>query len=89
MVQLTYFCTMANNDLPTYAIIELLIRLGEIEPLIGNYQEHIPHEYGIVVKTTSGHINFNRGLVMQQLADPTLIDQQELTVIASLFKRNN
>lgn len=77
---------MSKDSLPTYAIVELLIRLEDINPLIGSYKDHVPHEYGVMVKTTNGHINFSRQLVMQQFNNPGLIDATELKAVAELFK---
>lgn len=79
---------MSKDTLPTYAIVELLIRLAEFDALIGDYKDHIPHEYGVMVKTTNGHINFSRQLVMQQFNNPVLITNEELAAVAAGFKRS-
>jgi len=77
---------MSKDDLPTYAIVELLIRLSEEYPLIGNYKDHAFHEYGIIVKTTNGHINLPVSLVLQQFNKPGLITKAELNTVANYFK---
>lgn len=87
MKRLTYFCRMSNNDLPTYAIVELLIRLYEHNPAVGTYKDHILHESGVMVKTTNGHINFSHPLVQQQFNNPELITESELANVALQFKK--
>lgn len=78
---------MSKDDLPTYAIVELLIRLSEINPLIGAYKDHAFHEHGIIVKTANGHINFAFPLVAQQFNEPHLITREELSAVAAYFIR--
>ncbi|WP_295773053.1 hypothetical protein [uncultured Mucilaginibacter sp.] len=77
---------MSKDTLPTYAIVELLIRLADFNASIGDYKDHIPHEFGVMVKTTKGHINFSRQLIMQQFNNPALIDEPQLKEVALLFK---
>jgi len=78
---------MSKDTLPTYAIVELLIRLEEFNTLIGDYKDHIPHEYGVMVKTTNGHINFSRELITRQFNNPTIITRPELIAVAASFKQ--
>jgi len=78
---------MSKDTLPTYAIVELLIRLEEFNALIGDYKDHIPHEYGVMVKTTNGHINFSRELIARQFNNPTIITRPELITVAASFKQ--
>ncbi|MVN89705.1 hypothetical protein [Mucilaginibacter aquatilis] len=77
---------MSKDTLPTYAIVELLIRLADFNASIGAYKDHIPHEFGVMVKTTNGHINFSRQLILQQFNNPALIDEPQLKEVALLFK---
>ncbi|MBS7564632.1 hypothetical protein KHS38_09455 [Mucilaginibacter sp. Bleaf8] len=78
---------MPKDDLPTYAIVELLIRLSEFNAQIGNYKDHSTHDGGVVVLTSRGHINFPRSIVMQQFNDPEMITRGELLSIADTFKK--
>lgn len=78
---------MPKDDLPTYAIVELLIRLSEFNTQIGNYKDHSEHDDGVVVITSRGHINFPRSMVMQQFNDPEMITRGELLSIADTFKQ--
>jgi hypothetical protein len=78
---------MPKDDLPTYAIVELLIRLSEFNSQIGNYKDHSIHHDGVVVITSGGHINFPRSMVMQQFTDPDQITKGELISISGTFKK--
>ncbi len=74
-----------KNTLPTYAIVELLIRLSHINPLIGDYKGHAFNEDGVIVKTKHGSIAFSKSLIKQQFDNPEMISDDELTIIASTF----
>ena len=80
---------MPKHDLPTYAIVELLIRLEKFNPSIGDYKNHSVYENGVVVKTSGGNITFTPQLVMQQFELPESITDLELAEIASHFKPVN
>lgn len=77
---------MPRNNLPTYAIVELLIRLSGNYPAIGNYKDHTIYDAGVVVKTSGGTINFPVELVMQQFSEPETISDNDLQEVASSFK---
>jgi hypothetical protein len=76
---------MFKDELPTYAIVELLIRLSDINPQIGNYKDHHIQDSHVIVKTTHGYIRFPHPIVMQQFNNPDLITEQQLTDIAETF----
>jgi hypothetical protein len=86
MAILTYFCRVTKNTLPTYAIVELLIRLSHIDPFIGDYKGHVIYDDGVVIKTTYGSITFAKALIRQQFEDPEKIADVDLVQVASLFK---
>jgi hypothetical protein len=75
-----------NNDLPTYAIVELLMRLASHNEVIGNYKDHKVDDAEVLVKTTGGAIRFPQDLIMQQFKDPELINDQHLMETMSSFK---
>jgi hypothetical protein len=77
---------MTKSNLPTYAIVELLMRLTPHNELIGDYKDHSFYDNGVMVKTTGGTIRFSETLIMQQFQDPELVTDQVLAEIASLFK---
>ncbi|WP_158824776.1 hypothetical protein [Mucilaginibacter lacusdianchii] len=78
---------MPKDDLPTYAIVELLIRLSEFNSHIGNYKDHSTYQDGVVVITSGGHINMPRSMVIQQFNNPENITKGELLSIADTFKK--
>lgn len=80
---------MAEYYLPTYAIIELLVRLEQYNAAIGNYKNHIADDDGVIVKTTRGSIRFPHLLIAQQFETPWLISDVELANTALLFRAVN
>jgi hypothetical protein len=80
---------MHKNNLPTYAIVELLIRLVKHNPSIGDYKNHTIHDTEVIVKTSGGTIRFSQSLIMQQFEEPELITENELANAATLFKAAN
>jgi hypothetical protein len=77
---------MPRNDLPTYAIVELLIRLEKYDHSIGNYKDHAFYDGEVIVKTTAGSIRMPQELVQQQFESPETISDSELTKIATQFR---
>lgn len=77
---------MTKNTLPTYAIVELLIRLSQFNPLVGDYRGHAIYNDGVIVKTTHGSITFTQALIKQQFDDPQVITDAELITVLTLFK---
>lgn len=80
---------MQKNNLPTYAIVELLIRLENHDPAIGDYKNHTVYDNGVKVKTTRGSITFPESLVLQQFETPEMITDDQLADIALLFRSAN
>ena len=80
---------MTKRDIPTYAIVELLMRLTDHNKSIGDYKNHNSYAGGIRVKTSGGSIIFSEDAVMQQFNDPKAISDDMLIEMASLFKASN
>jgi hypothetical protein len=80
---------MPENNLPTYAIVELLIRLANYNSAIGDYKNHMVYTTGIMVKTSGGTIQFSQSLITQQFEAPALITDDELAQAALLFMPAN
>lgn len=76
---------MAKNNLPTYAIVELLIRLAKYNEAIGDYRDHAMYDDDVIVKTSAGTIVFSQKLIIKQFESPELITEKELTAAASGF----
>ncbi len=79
---------MPENNLPTYAIVELLIRTVKYNTSIGDYKNHTVFDTGVIVKTSGGTIKFTKSLILQQFEHPELITDGELADTASLFRAN-
>jgi len=77
---------MAKNNLPTYAIVELLIRLEKYDSAIGAYKDHTVYDDEVMVKTTGGGIRFPAQLIIRQFESPELISEDELSKTAQWFK---
>jgi hypothetical protein len=77
---------MHKNNLPTYAIVELLMRLAQHNTSIGDYKNHSAFDEGVMVKTSGGTIRFPMALIMQQFEDPEMVSDTVLLNIASSFK---
>jgi hypothetical protein len=77
---------VTKNTLPTYAIVELLIRLSHTNPAIGDYKDHLFRQDGVIVKTTFGSILFSKALIVKQFESPELITSAELAAVALQFK---
>lgn len=77
---------MFKNNLPTYVLVELLIRLSVFDKAIGDYKNHTIYENGVMVKTTRGIIHFPESLINDQFKSPELITDNILSEIASSFK---
>ena len=80
---------MPKNNLPTYAIVELLIRLLNHNSTIGDYKNHTVYNTSVMVKTSGGVIEFPQSLVIRQFEDPELITNDELAEAATLFRSAN
>jgi hypothetical protein len=78
--------TSKNSHLPTYAIVELLMRLEQYDNGIGSYKDHRLKHAEVLVKTTGGVISFPEQLVMQQFENPELINDNLLLETISSFK---
>ena len=77
---------MPKSNLPTYAIVELLIRLEKHNPAIGGYKNHTEFDEGVIVKTSGGSIEFLKTLVEQQFHEPEQITEKDLEKAAQLFR---
>ena len=77
---------MTKETLPTYAIVELLIRLEQIDPHIGGYKDHAIFTDGVIVKTTLGNITFTKTLIRQQFSHPEQVTEAALKKAILTFK---
>ena len=77
---------MHKTNLPTYAIVELLMRLTPHNEFIGDYKDHSIFDEGVMVKTSGGIIRFPNTVIMQQFEDPGLVSDVALLEMALSFK---
>ena len=73
-------------DQPVYVIYELIIRLQELNPEIGEYLNYRDTETGILVRTTSGTIELTDAVLLSQFNNPTSISQHEILSILDTFR---
>jgi len=76
---------MTSRSVPIYAIVELLIRMEEYNPEIGNYKDHMIVEKNVRVTTSTGHVTLPLSLVMNQFHSPEAIDETSLKLIAFAY----
>jgi hypothetical protein len=77
---------MPKNTLPTYAIVELLIRLEKHNNAIGDYKGHAAYDTEVIVKTSNGSVILPEVLIIRQFESPELITDKELASLAGQFK---
>jgi len=80
---------MPKSNLPTYAIVELLIRLSKFDTAIGDYKDHAVYDDEVIVKTSKGNIRFPRALILQQFEAPEQITDEQLKKVALWFNPVN
>ena len=78
---------MTKHHLPTYVIVELLIRLSQHNYLIGDYKYHSVFDTGVMVKTSGGSISFPTQIVLRQFENPATISEDELLQMALRFRK--
>lgn len=69
-----------------YVIYELLIRLQELNPGVGEYVSNRKTEHGILVRTSTGVIPIPEDILLRQHSNPTGVNQQEILNLLGGFK---
>lgn len=64
----------------------MLIRLQELNPGVGEYFSFKKTDTGVLVITTTGHLNIPSAVLEKQFQDPESITSDELTIILDTFK---
>ncbi|MEE1945825.1 hypothetical protein VRU48_11955 [Pedobacter sp. KR3-3] len=65
-------------QIATYVIYELLIRIKELNPEVGDFVSCRKTDRGVYVQTTSGQITIPDSLYHKQFEDPTEISTADL-----------
>jgi hypothetical protein len=79
------FTAMNNQNLPLYAIVELLIRISSFDDRIGDYKNHSLIGQSINVITNKGLVILPSQLVAKQFSTPQTITIEELLQVAATF----
>ncbi|TDQ09217.1 hypothetical protein [Pedobacter metabolipauper] len=74
---------------PTYIVYELLIRLQELNPLVGDYLSFKNLQTGIYLRTTTGSIEIPEAILSMQFHDPGSIKRSEIISLLTSFQLNN
>lgn len=69
-----------------YVIYELLIRVQEFDPGIGDYQSYKKINGGISVTTTGGSLDISTYLLDKQFNNPALVSQDDILVLLGTYK---
>lgn len=72
--------------IPYFVILELHIRLVELDPLIGEYISHTKISDGMLLKCAGGTIVLPAAILQTQFKNPLLITTQELELLLKGFE---
>lgn len=73
-------------QLAVYVIYELLIRVQELNPEVGEYISYKKINGGVSVRTTNGSIEMPDGLLQEQFNNPTSIRESQILALLDSFK---
>ncbi|ETZ19146.1 hypothetical protein [Pedobacter sp. V48] len=73
-------------QIAVYVIYELLIRLQELNPAVGEYISHKKTDDGILVRSSTGVIAMPEDILFRQFNDPATISQHEVLGLQAGFK---
>lgn len=72
---------------PIFIFYELLIRLSEIDPEIGEYLSHNDFDHQFSIRTTNGVLSLPKDVLEKQFNDPEMLTQADLQSVVSNFTR--
>ena len=76
-------------NFPLYIYYEILIRLAEIGPNVGEYLSYKHDGDDYLIRTTTGELLVARAVLSKQFEDPNLLSIHELVQLAATFKVRN
>lgn len=76
-------------QLAAYVIYELLIRLQEINPEVGEYLTYKKISGGIRVQTTTGNLEMSDTVLDMQFHHPESVANSDLALMIESFKSNS
>ncbi|KQS37016.1 hypothetical protein [Pedobacter sp. Leaf194] len=71
---------------PLYLYYEILIRLEEFVPNIGDYMSATEKENDCLIKTTTGQLLVPKAILMKQFDDPNFISKSEMVQLGQNFQ---
>lgn len=71
---------------PLYIYYEILIRLEEFVPNIGDYLSASEKENECLIKTTTGQLLVPKNFLIKQFEDPNLISKSEMAQLGQDFQ---
>jgi hypothetical protein len=72
-------------NFPLYLYYEMLVRVREVRPNIGEYQFVLVFENSVVINTTMGKVRVSKDLLLIQFKNPDLISTDQIEALASQF----
>jgi hypothetical protein len=72
-------------NFPLYLYYEVLVRVREVRPNIGEYQFALVAENSVVINTTMGKLHISKDLLLSQFKDPDQISIAQIEALASQF----
>lgn len=74
---------------PLYLYYELLIRLTEFRPEIGDFISVFASDSHLVLSTDTGMLEISSGLMYRQFNDPDTVSREEIRKLAGDFQLHN
>lgn len=74
-------------QISAYVIYELLVRLNELDPLVGSYESYQKIKGGVLVYSSGGNLMVPEYLLEQQFRSPDTIQFTELTTVLASFNQ--
>ena len=72
-------------DYPSFTFQEIVLRLAEFDPQIGNYLSHFKGEHGYQITTTGGLVRISAIFIDRQYHRPQGILTSEIALLAAGF----
>lgn len=73
-------------NFPIFIFHELVIRLDQINPIIGRYQSYTINDDIFTILTETGSLLIPDHFLQMQFEDPRLINDTDLAILAHNFK---
>jgi hypothetical protein len=70
---------------PLYLYYEMLVRVREFLPNVGEYQFVLVSEDSVIISTTIGKLKVSNDLLSTQFKDPDIISTIQIQLLASQF----